>query len=75
MLALPWIIVIILWVLLGVVSLIPYLTPDEVGSFGPGKRLFTLFMFAAIWPIIGISTVIHLQLFYYFGGDPNNLQQ
>ena len=74
MLALPWIIVIILWVLLGVVSLIPYLTPDEVGSFGPGKRLFTLFLFMAIGPIIGISSVIHILQFYYFGGDTNDLQ-
>lgn len=68
-------IIIILWALLGIVSLVPYLTPDEVGAFGPAKRMFTLVLFIAIGPIIGLSTVIHLLLFYYFGGDPNNLQQ
>lgn len=68
-------VIIVLWALLGIVSLVPYLTPDEVGAFGPGKKLFTLVLFIAIGPIIGLSTVIHLLLYYYFGGDPNNLQQ
>lgn len=67
-------VIIVLWALLGIVSLVPYLTPDEVGAFGPGKKLFTLLLFIAIGPIIGLSTVIHLLLYYYFGGDPNNLQ-
>lgn len=67
-------IIIVLWALLGIVSLVPYLTPDEVGAFGPGKKLFTLVLFIVIGPIIGLSTVIHLLLYYYFGGDPNNLQ-
>lgn len=68
-------VIIVLWALLGIVSLVPYLTPDEVGAFGLGKKLFTLLLFIAIGPIIGLSTVIHLLLYYYFGGDPNNLQQ
>lgn len=62
-------IIIIFWILLGLVTLVSYLTPDEVGSFPDWKRILTLFIFVALGPVIALSTVIHLLLFYYFGGD------
>ena len=68
------IVIAVFWFLLGMTTLVPYLTPDEIGSQGTGKQIFTLVLFIALGPIIALSTVIHLLLYYYFGGDPNNLQ-
>lgn len=69
------ILVCVFWFLLGMTTLIPYMTPGEIGSLSPGKQIFTLILFITLGPIIAISTIVHLLLFYYFGGDPNNLQQ
>ena len=68
------IVIAVFWFLLGMTTLVPYMTPDEIGSQRPVKQFFTLILFIALGPIIAISTVIHLMLYYYFGGDPNNLQ-
>jgi hypothetical protein len=68
------IVIAVFWFLLGMTTLVPYMTPDEIGAQRPAKQFFTLILFITLGPIIAISTVIHLMLFYYFGGDPNNLQ-
>lgn len=63
------IIIIILWVICGLISLIPYLNPEELGAMGRGKQMITLLIFVVLGPVIGFSTFLHLLLFYYFGGE------
>ena len=64
-----YIIIIIMWVLLGVVSLVPYMNPEELGQMSSGKKLLTLLIFIVLGPLIALSTFLHLLLFYYFGGQ------
>lgn len=59
--------IIFLWVLMGLVAMVPYL--EQIREMHWSRKIITPILFMALGPVLGMSVVVYMFLFYYMGGE------